>query len=331
MKDPKAVLKPIVTLNSIQRKLAWHGDISIMNNLYSVRLPTNLSGNELILKSDAPSWLPSVTSTERNPMKMILLHQELPKTATFCQHFQDLLDSPDESTSRHITAGELDVYLNKDEDEGPRHWKKKRVKLTPVAKRPTTVSKACNFFDPPAPIARNRKVSKRYKVSRDECMCTRSRRFDSELNNPWMLLSKDVIPDVRQNSTEDTDIEDITDLNHSSLKSSFEPIPNTTKQSSAKNMDMRKLKRPIWKLLTRQTDVNETIYDDRAQVYPERLSKIYRALQETLPQRIKGELSVSLALVALLNLCNEHILHLTGQEGNMDVQIEAATSNNVLV
>lgn len=46
------------------------------------------------------------------------------------------------------------------------------------------------------------------------CRCTLPHRFDSELHNPWMLMSKDAIPEINQNNTEGTEIGGNTNYNY---------------------------------------------------------------------------------------------------------------------
>ncbi|CAG9769852.1 unnamed protein product [Ceutorhynchus assimilis] len=77
----------------------------------------------------------------------------------------------------------------------------------------------------------------------------------------------------------------------------------------AKTMDMKKLKKALWCILTQSEEYNEA-----NKVVPRNFSIIYDELLKRLPEKMAGELSPPLAIVALLHLCNERGLTLKKQD-----------------
>lgn len=109
-------------------------------------------------------------------------------------------------------------------------------------------------------------------------------------------------------------------------------------------MDMKKLKSAVWKCVAEKPGAMENVIiyyfficffwfliflqgqpdDSSVEVKPKMFSEVYKQLPNHMNDKMKSELSCSLAFAALLHLANEHNLELTGQSDLKDVHIEKA-------
>ncbi|XP_039558592.1 condensin complex subunit 2 isoform X2 [Passer montanus] len=93
---------------------------------------------------------------------------------------------------------------------------------------------------------------------------------------------------------------------------------------TAKRMDMRRLKRNMWELLTEQGEGEEAEEGTDAKVAGEKmLSDLIKDLQPRLPPTMATNLSVPLAFLCLLHLANEKNLKLESTEDLSDVWVRA--------
>ncbi|CAL4118565.1 unnamed protein product [Meganyctiphanes norvegica] len=106
---------------------------------------------------------------------------------------------------------------------------------------------------------------------------------------------------------------------------------------SAKKMDMKKLKTSIWGILTEPTAIrdnkeNKSGPENQAETTQElkekmdedfsiHFSRMYNILPNKVSNKMGENLSVPLAFIALLHLCNEHSLKLTGREDMTDFTV----------
>ncbi|KAM6996379.1 condensin complex subunit 2 [Passerculus sandwichensis] len=92
---------------------------------------------------------------------------------------------------------------------------------------------------------------------------------------------------------------------------------------TAKRMDMRRLKRNMWELLTEQGQEEEEAREgtDVKVAGEKRLSDLIKDLRHRLPPTMATELSVPLAFVSLLHLANEKNLKLESTEELSDVLV----------
>lgn len=93
------------------------------------------------------------------------------------------------------------------------------------------------------------------------------------------------------------------------------PQHNIRYATKAKKMDMKKLKRVIWRsVLSDETHPYETIGEEEMQTGIAKLHA-FQGIMQQLPGRLnenmREELSVPLAFMAVLHLANEHELKLT--------------------
>uniref|UniRef100_A0A8C5IEE1 Condensin complex subunit 2 n=1 Tax=Junco hyemalis TaxID=40217 RepID=A0A8C5IEE1_JUNHY len=99
------------------------------------------------------------------------------------------------------------------------------------------------------------------------------------------------------------------------------PIPYA---KTAKRMDMRRLKRNMWELLTEQGEQEEEEAGEGTDVKvagEKSLSGLIKDLRHRLPPTMASELSVPLAFISLLHLANEKNLELEGTEDLSDVLV----------
>ncbi|XP_039943690.1 condensin complex subunit 2 isoform X1 [Hirundo rustica] len=92
---------------------------------------------------------------------------------------------------------------------------------------------------------------------------------------------------------------------------------------TAKKMDMRRLKRNMWELLTEQGEGEEAREGTEAEVAGEKiLSDLTKDLLHRLPPSMAANLSVPLAFVCLLHLANEKNLRLDSTQDLSDVLVK---------
>ncbi|XP_074415472.1 condensin complex subunit 2 isoform X2 [Zonotrichia albicollis] len=99
------------------------------------------------------------------------------------------------------------------------------------------------------------------------------------------------------------------------------PIPYA---KTAKRMDMRRLKRNMWELLTEQGEEEEEEAGEGTDVKvagEKSLSGLIQDLRHRLPPTMASELSVPLAFISLLHLANEKNLELESTEDLSDVLV----------
>ncbi|RLV63442.1 hypothetical protein DV515_00018267, partial [Chloebia gouldiae] len=96
---------------------------------------------------------------------------------------------------------------------------------------------------------------------------------------------------------------------------------------TAKRMDMRRLKRNMWELLTEQGEAEEGEEGeegtDKEMAGEKTLSDLTKDLLHRLPPTMATDLSVPLAFVCLLHLANEKNLRLESTEDLSDILVRA--------